>query len=69
MEIAGKYCEIQNGIFDINLRKKVDFVLAFIEPMLYIDHQMESRILFCGVCGGECYAPGFRCIRCERSAP
>ena len=44
-------------------------MLAFIEPMLYIDHQMESRILFCGVCGGECYAPGFRCIRCERSAP
>ena len=39
-----------------------------IEPMLYIDPQVEKPACFCPVCGGERYAPGFACLRCERRA-
>ncbi len=42
-------------------------MLPQIEPMLYTDAQKENNFLFCGFCGGECYAPGYYCLRCERS--
>ena len=40
-----------------------------IEPMLYIDPQAAKPLSRCPVCGGERYAPGENCIRCERRAP
>jgi len=40
-----------------------------IEPMLYIDIQQEKPVCFCEVCGGERYAPGLGCLRCERRRP
>jgi len=38
-----------------------------IEPRLYIDPQTECRTCLCEVCGGTCYWPEYRCIRCERN--
>ena len=40
-----------------------------IEPILYTDPQAAVPGCFCPVCGGERYAPGFHCLRCERRAP
>ena len=37
-----------------------------IEPMLYIDPQTRKPVCFCSRCGGERYAPGLVCLRCER---
>jgi len=37
-----------------------------IEPVLYIDEQAAKPGKFCEICGGECYAPTFVCLRCER---
>ena len=37
-----------------------------IEPTLYIDPQTEKPACFCRRCGGERYAPGLVCLRCER---
>ena len=37
-----------------------------IEPMLYVDEQSLAPAAFCQVCGGERYAPGLICLRCER---
>lgn len=37
-----------------------------VEQVLYIDPQQERLFDFCPVCGGERYAPGFHCLRCER---
>ena len=36
------------------------------EGTLYFDPQAAVPACFCPRCGGECYAPGFTCIRCER---
>ncbi len=44
-------------------------MILSIEPTLYIDPQAERRTGVCPQCGGTCYAPGYRCIRCERAAP
>ena len=35
-----------------------------VEGVLYIDPQREREFDFCPVCGGERYAPGFRCPEC-----
>ena len=40
--------------------------MQWIEPMLYVDPQAEKPACFCPRCGGECYAPGCICLRCER---
>lgn len=40
-----------------------------IEQMLYIDPQNRKPAGFCPVCGGELYAPGCNCLRCERRQP
>ena len=40
-----------------------------IEPRLYTDPQRCRPLGRCPVCGGECYPPGGRCIRCERRIP
>ncbi len=40
-----------------------------IESVLYIDFQASPPAGHCPCCGGECYAPGLRCVRCERDAP
>lgn len=40
-----------------------------IEPMLYVDEQALPPEGFCEDCGGELYAPGFVCLRCERRKP
>lgn len=37
-----------------------------IEPVLYLDEQAARPGGFCQVCGGECYLPSGRCLRCER---
>lgn len=39
-----------------------------IVPVLYIDFQSLPGVP-CPVCGRECYAPGFVCLRCERGRP
>ncbi len=39
-----------------------------IESLLFPDPQAQRPGCFCQRCGGECYAPSFRCLRCERSA-
>ena len=36
------------------------------EGTLFFDPQAAVPACFCPRCGGECYAPGFTCIRCER---
>lgn len=43
-------------------------MIPFIEPTLYIDLQAARPACFCQTCGGECYAPSFTCLRCERRA-
>ena len=40
-----------------------------IEQILYIDPQAAVPAGFCPVCGGELYAPGLVCLRCERDKP
>ena len=40
-----------------------------IEQVLYIDPQAAVPAGFCPVCGGELYAPGLVCLRCERDKP
>ena len=40
-----------------------------IEPMLYVDQQSLPPAAFCETCGGELYAPGLVCLRCERRKP
>lgn len=44
-------------------------MIALIEPTLFTDPQAEVPASYCPVCGGARYAPGERCIRCERSEP
>lgn len=39
---------------------------VLIEPMLYGDPQGARPACFCPRCGGERYAPGLGCLRCER---
>ena len=29
----------------------------------------DGTVLDCETCGGACYGPGYRCLRCERSFP
>ena len=41
-------------------------MIDFMESVLYMDPQAEKHADFCPVCGGERYAPGRRCLRCER---
>ena len=43
-------------------------MIPLIEPMLYIDIQQAVPACFCETCGGERYAPGLVCLRCERRA-
>lgn len=38
------------------------------ESTLYFAPQAARPAAFCPECGGECYAPGCFCFRCERSA-
>ena len=40
-----------------------------IESVLYTDPQAAAPACFCPVCGGERYAPGLVCLRCERREP
>ena len=42
-------------------------MIPMIEPVLYVDVQRAAACR-CRVCGGERYAPGFVCLRCERRA-
>ncbi len=44
-------------------------MLPMIEPTLYLDVQREKPGGLCRCCGGELYAPGFTCLRCERRNP
>ena len=37
-----------------------------IEPVLYLDPQQAAPACLCRRCGGERYAPGLGCLRCER---
>ena len=37
-----------------------------IEPVLFTDVQAQKPAAFCPRCGGELYAPGLVCSRCER---
>ncbi len=37
-------------------------------PMLFTDPQAQIPAALCPVCGGELYAPGGSCLRCERRA-
>lgn len=39
-----------------------------IEPTLYLDPQAAVPASFCPICGGERYAPGENCLRCQRDA-
>lgn len=41
-------------------------MLELVEGTLYWDPQQETDLDFCPVCGGERYAPGYHCPRCER---
>lgn len=43
--------------------------MNWIEPVLYLDEQAAIPAGFCPVCAGECYSPGFFCLRCERRLP
>ena len=36
-----------------------------LEQTLFTDHQTIPAAAFCPICGGECYAPGLGCLRCE----
>ena len=36
------------------------------EGTLFYDPQAAEPACFCPRCGGECYAPSFTCIYCER---
>ena len=38
-----------------------------IESVLYTDMQAQKPAAFCPRCGGELYAPGLVCSRCERN--
>lgn len=49
--------------------KEVEVMLTDLEPMLYIDKQLQPPACFCPICGGECYAPSLVCLRCERRQP
>ncbi len=40
--------------------------MNIIEPVLYLDLQAAVPGCHCDRCGGECYAPTLRCLRCER---
>ncbi len=40
-----------------------------IEPTLYIDPQAQIPAGSCPRCGGEVYAPGCVCLRCQRAQP
>lgn len=44
-------------------------MIALIEPVLFHDPQREPSACLCPVCGGERYAPGLVCLRCERREP
>lgn len=46
--------------------KEVEIMLTYLETMLYIDSQGAVPACFCQDCGGERYAPGLLCLRCER---
>ena len=37
-----------------------------IESVLFVDPQAVPPVCRCRCCGGERYAPGRRCLRCER---
>lgn len=43
--------------------------MNLIEPVLYVDLQAVPTAAVCEICGGERYAPGFHCLRCERREP
>lgn len=43
--------------------------MIIIEPVLYRDPQAAPPRRHCPRCGGECYAPSLRCLRCERRLP
>lgn len=37
----------------------------YIQIKFMIDPQTLPPAAFCPICGGECYAPSLRCLRCE----
>ncbi len=41
---------------------------ATILPTLHTDPQEAKPASFCPLCGGERYAPGEHCLRCERNS-
>ena len=41
-------------------------MLDRMEPVLFVDVQAVAPACLCRRCGGERYAPGRRCLRCER---
>ena len=53
--------------FEISARKRL--MPMPIEPILYFDPQAALDVRYCEVCGGACFSPGYRCLRCERSVP
>ncbi len=46
--------------------KEVEIMSTILEPMLYIDLQLQPPAALCPLCGGERYAPSLVCLRCER---
>ena len=38
------------------------------KSVLYTDPQAVIPAAYCPACGGELYAPGLHCLRCERRA-
>ena len=53
-------------IFDIFLPMKGEKeMIAYIEPVLYVDAQGAIPVCFCEQCGGECYRPRKLCPDCE----
>ena len=40
--------------------------MILIESILFPDPQAVRPLCFCRRCGGERYAPGRHCLRCER---
>lgn len=53
-------------IFDIFLPMKGERdMIAYIEPVLYVDAQGAIPVCFCEQCGGECYRPRKLCPDCE----
>ena len=55
-----------NKVFLCYNRDKSKKEEPIMEGTLFIDPQAAVPACFCPRCGGECYAPTFTCIRCER---